>query len=142
MQLKQKGFTLLEGLISILLLSIGLIGMAFFQNNMLKQTTHTQFRTQAGNLLRSAIAEMEVNSSSVKCYTTADSCGNAWRAKVAALSGEDNASLGVAHNLKVTVAADGVVTIEIYWSLNSDLDVNKKPVWHSVRGRYAPIKPG
>ena len=135
----QKGFILLEGLICISLLAIALISLAFFQSNMIKQATNIQYRAQATGLIRVAIAEMEVDPTKVKCYTTADSCGDIWRGKVAALSGDNNTALGVSHNLKVTVGADSVVTIGIYWSLMSEKDLNNQPIWHHVQGRFAPI---
>lgn len=129
----QTGYMLLEGLISIVLFSIGIIGLALFQANMVKQTTHVQYRVEANNLLHAAMTEMETNPDNIKCFTTGDPCGNSWRGKVASLAGDDES------NLRVTVDAKGIINIEIFWSLVVEKTMDNQPVWHSVKARFAPL---
>ena len=56
MSTSQRGFTLIEVLVALLVMAIGFLGMAALQSNSVKGTQDTYFRTQA-DLLANDLAE-------------------------------------------------------------------------------------
>jgi len=59
------GFTLIEIMISMLLLAIGFLGLAAVQSKSLSETQNTQFRSKADILLRDIADRMRANSEAV-----------------------------------------------------------------------------
>lgn len=60
-----SGFTLIEILISMLLLAIGFLGLASVQSKSLSETQNTQFRSKADVLLRDIADRMRANKEAV-----------------------------------------------------------------------------
>lgn len=54
----QSGVVLLEGLIAILIFTIGIIGLMGLQAAMLKSTTDASYRIEAGNIAQRRLAEI------------------------------------------------------------------------------------
>jgi type IV pilus assembly protein PilV len=61
----QKGFSLVEVLVALLVLSIGLLGLAALQTTSLKYNTDSYFRTQATYFVYDIVDRMRTNSTSV-----------------------------------------------------------------------------
>ena len=61
----QKGFSLVEVLVALLVLSIGLLGLAALQTTSLKYNTDSYFRTQATYFVYDIVDRMRSNSASV-----------------------------------------------------------------------------
>ncbi len=61
----QKGFSLVEVLVALLVLSIGLLGLAALQTTSMKYNTDSYFRTQATYFVYDIIDRMRTNSASV-----------------------------------------------------------------------------
>lgn len=61
----QAGFSLIEVLVALLVLSIGLLGLAALQTTSLKYNTESYFRTQATYLVYDIIDRMRANGASV-----------------------------------------------------------------------------
>ncbi len=61
----QKGFSLVEVLVALLVLSIGLLGLAALQTTSLKYNTDSYFRTQATYFVYDIVDRMRTNSDSV-----------------------------------------------------------------------------
>lgn len=59
------GFTLIEILISMVLLAIGFLGLAAVQSKSLSETQNTQFRSKADLLLRDIADRMRANTEAV-----------------------------------------------------------------------------
>lgn len=78
-----RGFTLVEVLVALIVLSIGLLGLAALQLQSLKHNTDAYFRTQATMLAYDIIDRMRANVDAVKAGhyvaaeppTTAQTCG-------------------------------------------------------------------
>jgi type IV pilus assembly protein PilV len=68
----QKGFSLVEVLVALLVLSIGLLGLAALQTTSLKFNTDSYFRTQATYFVYDIIDRMRANSNSVVSGGTYD----------------------------------------------------------------------
>lgn len=61
----QRGFSLIEVLVALLILSIGLLGLAALQTTSLKYNTDSYFRTQATYFVYDIIDRMRANSTAV-----------------------------------------------------------------------------
>ena len=124
---QQRGFTLLEVLIAILVLSIGLLGVAQMQTIGIRSTHGAYLRTQAtllsGDMLdsmranltnaRSGAYDLPYNSSTLTGTSIAITDLNAWRTNIAALLPNGDASITTS-----TTAASPTsdVTIAIRWN--------------------------
>lgn len=65
LQSARRGFTLIEVLVALLVLSIGLLGLAALQNTALQFNTDSYQRTQATLLVYDILDRMRANSSAV-----------------------------------------------------------------------------
>ena len=96
------GFTLVEVLIALIVLSIGLLGLAALQLQSLKHNTDAYFRTQATMLAYDIIDRMRANDGAVKAGyyvasappSSAQTCGES---AGGCLSAEDLAAYDLTH---------------------------------------------
>ncbi|WP_018405144.1 type IV pilus modification protein PilV [Marinobacter gelidimuriae] len=125
----QGGFGMIEVLISVLVLAIGLLGMASLQSNGIQMTTGALSRTQAVLLAEDLIERARANRASVGSYGfalgSAPSCDltyeianssvatddvGEWRNSVSCLLPGGDASVAVSGN---------VMTISVRWEARS-----------------------
>jgi type IV pilus assembly protein PilV len=114
---KQSGVALLEGLIAILIFSLGILSLVGMQAVAVKQSTDARYRTEAALLAERLIGAMWVDNRSTLAtnYATGGSAYNNWLADVS------DALPKVADNPPVVdVSAGGDVTITIYWQQPGD----------------------
>ncbi|HEX7648585.1 MAG TPA: fimbrial assembly protein [Noviherbaspirillum sp.] len=114
---KQSGVALLEGLIAILIFSLGILSLVGMQAVAVKQSTDARYRTEAALLAERLIGAMWVDNHSTLAtnYATGGSAYNNWLADVS------DALPKVADNPPVVdVSAGGDVTITIYWQQPGD----------------------
>lgn len=128
---KEAGFGLIEVLVALLILTIGLLGMASLQTTSLQQTTGSQARTQAIFLAEDLVERIRANRpnrasyvlndpDAVACDTefTIDNSGVAeddleeWRNSLACLLPGGNG--------EVAVNGD-VITVDVTWSPREDV---------------------
>ena len=122
MQNHQRGSSLLEALISIGVFAFGMLGLAGMQTQLMQQSTHAQFRTQASYMAEELIGLASADAANVDCYRMTSSgpgqCGSAiataavaaWRTRaLAAFPG------ATAAPPTVTYANDGMLTVTILW---------------------------
>jgi type IV pilus assembly protein PilV len=122
MRNRQRGSSLLEGLVSIGVFAIGLLGLAGMTTQLMQQGANAQFRAQASYMAEELIGLATADVANVDCYRMTASgpnaCGNAvataavadWRAR--ALAAFPGAS---AAPPTVTYANDGTLTVTILW---------------------------
>lgn len=67
---RQDGFSLLEALVTLVILSIGLMGLAFLQAQGMQQNTGAYSRTQASILAGDIIDRMRLNVANTAAYDT------------------------------------------------------------------------
>lgn len=111
---KQSGIVLLEGLIAILIFSLGVLAIVGMQAMAVKQVTDAQYRSEAGLLVNELLGAMWVSNRSPSELQTNFNTGGAgyetWKARVAGVLP------GVAANPPaVDVSATGVVTVTVRW---------------------------
>jgi type IV pilus assembly protein PilV len=128
---RQGGFGLIEVLVALLILSIGLLGMASLQTLSLQQTTGSQARTQAILLAEDLVERIRANRPNRNDYGLANPAAIACDTKFAIANGgvaEDDldewrnalACLLPGGNGEVTVNGD-VVTVDITWSPREEI---------------------
>jgi len=82
---RQLGSSLIEAMISIIILSFGILGLAKFQIGMLVQTTDAQSRLAATALAEELLSMVRVDVRNATCYTTPaqGACGSTFAASQA-----------------------------------------------------------
>ena len=122
---RQSGVMLLEALIAILIFAIGILGIVGLQATGIKQGTDAKYRSDAAFLANQLIGAMWLGDRSFATLTKYSTGGGApytaWSATVGTTL--PNAGGGVGVNDKpptVAVAADGTVTISIFWLAPSE----------------------
>ncbi len=132
------GFTLIEVLVAVLLLSIGLLGLAALQTSSLRNNGSALIRSHATLMANDVLDMMRADVSSnnanygayVTDYTTAAPTGTtqadrdlaSWKAELAKLPGGEG---------KITVNGNSV-TVSVRWLEKWDPTLDKK----SASGRY------
>ncbi len=64
-----RGLGMLEGLVAVVILSLGLLGLARFQTSLIAQTTEAQSRMRASALADELLSTVLVDSTNAGCYT-------------------------------------------------------------------------
>ncbi len=120
-QQKQSGFTLIEVLVSLVVLSIGLLGLAFLQMVSLKNNHSAQYRTEATIEAYSIVDRMRSNRANALTggYNVALGAAGAGNAIAIADVAAWKAALAIAFTSGdgaiITNVATGVVTITVQW---------------------------
>jgi type IV pilus assembly protein PilV len=114
-QRRQGGFTLIEGLVAILIFSLGVLALIGLQVNSVRQSSNAKYRSDAALVANRLIGEMWVTDRLVANMQANFMAGgaqyNAWAATVqAVLPGSTGANVPT-----VVVAANGQVTITVFW---------------------------
>ncbi len=69
---QQNGMVLLEGLIAILIFSVGILGVVGLQAAMIKGAADSQYRIEAGNIAQQRVAQMYVDQDKLADYEEVD----------------------------------------------------------------------
>lgn len=120
---KQGGFMLLEALISILIFSVGVLGLIALQTFAVNSASDAKYRSDAGLLAENLVGQMWVsNRTTTSLQATFSSTGGgagyaAWASNVAAALPGAAASAPVVTVTPVitTSTPSSLVTIIIYW---------------------------
>ncbi|WP_231949337.1 PilV family protein [Herminiimonas arsenitoxidans] len=131
---KQAGMMLLEGLIAILVFSLGILALVGMQSVAVKQVTDAKYRSDASLLANQLLGEMWVSDrtpATLKAnFDTADGTSTNltnWKAAVAStLPGITATEYQPTVNVtSIGTANDGMVTITVYWLAPSEASNNK-----------------
>jgi type IV pilus assembly protein PilV len=129
---QQTGFGLIEILVALLILAIGLLGMASLQATSLQQTTGSQARTQAILLAEDLVERIRANRPNRGAYALADEdaldCNTGFEIANSDLVQDDLdewrnalACLLPGGNGEVAVVGD-VVTVDVTWSPREEIE--------------------
>lgn len=135
-QSRQRGSSLLEGLIAIAILSVGILGLARFQLGMLSQTTDSQSRLVAVSLVDELLTQMRVDPANVNCYTLPQTggCASA-QAREQAQAWQERVEAEVPGFVGVTAERDGPFqfVVEMQWRSKAFTDTRSLEVRTDVR---------
>lgn len=110
----QKGSILIEGLISIVIFSIGILALMGMQSIAIKNASQAQYRNDAGLLANQILSQMMVDQVNIANYDDsggASPAKDAWKAQVA-----NTLPNGAGSVIYVdTVATPRLVTIVLNW---------------------------
>jgi type IV pilus assembly protein PilV len=128
--MKRNGFALIEGLISLVILSIGILGLVGMQARVIQDNGESQIRSKAGFFATSLLGAAASQPEFVNCFvvnsTPSDVCNsvdvqtfvNAWVANVqATLPG----STGALQPLVEYDSVTGYLKVTLQWKMNSDI---------------------
>jgi type IV pilus assembly protein PilV len=133
-QALQNGMVLLEGLIAILIFSVGILGVVGLQAAMIKGSADSQYRIEAGNIAQQRVAQMYVDQTKLADYEEVDTpiaattgLPNGKRSTVRADASCDTDSLGA--------PSQNCVVVTVSWEQPGTKDIhNVTTVAHSVGG--------
>jgi len=110
---KQQGSALLEGLIAILIFSLGILSLVALLGASVKNTSDAKYRTDASLLANEVIAQMWTDDKAlIGDYATGQPKFNTWKTRVeAALPGASTA----ANAPTVTIGNGNRVTVTVKW---------------------------
>ena len=128
---REAGFGLIEVLVALLILAIGLLGMASLQTASLKQTTGSQARTQAIFLAEDLVERIRANRPNRDQYVLNDpdpvACNTEFAVDNSGVAEDDLdewrnslACLLPGGNGEVAVNGD-VITVDVTWSPREDV---------------------
>jgi type IV pilus assembly protein PilV len=110
----QGGFSLIEGLVAIVIFSIGVLALIALQVTSVRQSSNAKYRSDAALLANQLIGEMWVSDRATTTLQTNFNTGGAlytqWATAVQATLPGAAASAPT-----VAVAADGQVTVNVFW---------------------------
>lgn len=122
---RQGGFSLLEALVTLAILSVGLMGLAFLQAQGMQLNTSAYARTQASILAGDILDRMRLNTVNAASYATASFTPNPASCTVTAAPDVDNdrhcwyqqleSSLPGGDGSIIVDGGTGVVTVNISW---------------------------
>lgn len=125
---KQDGSILLEGMIAILIFSLGILSLVALLGASIKETASSGYRTQASLLASQVIGQMwtgdKTNDTLIANYTGSGAPYTAWQGKVAeSLPGVDTSSVTTAPT--IVINGDNDVTVTVYWKVPGDTQIHK-----------------
>lgn len=119
---RQRGFSLIDALVALAILSFGLVGLTRFQGRLMSQMTDSQSRSTASRLADELISMALVDPANLACYTlpgtgscanaAARAATNAWLVRLqAALPGSPTAT---------STAVGTRLTVVVNWTSKAD----------------------
>lgn len=124
---RARGFSLVDALIALALLSFGLAALTRFQGRLVQGMTDAQSRSTANRLADELVAMALVDPGNLNCYTlpAAGACGNAAaRAATTAWSTRTTAALPGAATPTATVAGTRF-TVVVGWTSKADSEARQ-----------------
>ena len=133
--IRQRGATLLEALIGILIFSIGILALVGMQALAIKHMSDAKYRSDAAFLANEIIGQMWVNRASLGTYAFAGAGAppvaiDSWVASI------QNSLPGVtaAANLPIITVAGTTVTVTIRWQVPGGADVHRHITMAYING--------
>lgn len=116
----QRGVSLIEALVAILIFSIGVLALIALQATSIRQSADAKYRSEASLLANEVIGQMWVSNRTPAAlqasFDTGNPLYNAWLARVqATLPGLAASAPVPASAPAVAVNASGVVRVDLFW---------------------------
>ena len=127
---------MVEAMISLLILSFGILGLAHFQMSMLAQSTDSQQRLAASALSEEILAYVRSDLSNVACYTLpqAGTCASSFAQSQATswLSRAGQSITGFT-GATLTLAGANQISVALNWTSRSSRQAHQHAVTTDVR---------
>jgi type IV pilus assembly protein PilV len=128
----QHGGGLIEGLVSLTILSVGLLGMAGLQGTLIQESSESRTRMQAGFLASSVLGMAAADPENVGCFivNSAQSVACASpdaQAQTTSWTNQVSSALPGSAGVPPTVAYDatsGQLTVTLRWQMRGDATVH------------------
>ncbi len=132
MRTSQKGVTLLESLLGILLFSVGILAVVGMQTMAVRNVAESKYRMDASFLANQIIGEMWVNRTSLASYAYA---GGGTPPAVAAtwVTRVGNTLPGTAANQPTIDVSGNTVTVTVYWQHPEEAKLSPPPPAHNLK---------
>lgn len=120
----QRGDTIVEGLISLAILSIGVLGMVSMQGTMLATSADAQLRMEASFYAEQLVGYAQADPTNANCYAFVTPCSNSdastmannWLTEVQArLPGATTSAPSITYT-----ASSGAFSVVVQWKHPSD----------------------
>lgn len=113
----QRGSVLLEGLVAIVIFSLGILGLVGLQASSMKATTGAKGRVDASLVANQRIASMWVDRNNLSAYNETDT-----------------AVAGLPNGKRTTQVVGTTVTVTISWRMPGDLVANTYKTVANIAG--------
>jgi len=131
----ERGATLIEGMLAILIFSIGILGIMGLHAASIRNTTDAQFRAEASHLANGVIARMRVYDAGLVTTDFASPSGAQFTQWLTDLAAAKATLPGMAAN-PPTVAFGGAtgreITVTIFWQAGGDTAVHQQIVYSQL----------
>ena len=138
---RQRGSLLLEGLIGILLFSIGILAVVALQGSAIKEVTQAKFRSDAGFLADQIVGEIWANRANAAAYAYAGGTPSpvlqAWVQEV-----DSRLPNAASYPPTVTVTSQAYagppaytayqVSVTLFWQMPDEYNSSPRPPAHSL----------
>ncbi len=122
---RERGATLIEGMIAILIFSLGILAIMGLHAASLKNTTDAQFRAEASHLANSVIAKMRLHDQATVTADFASPGGAQYTQWQTDLAATGMTLPGMAATPPTIVFVGRQVTVSIRWQAQSDGTVRR-----------------
>lgn len=116
----ERGASLLEGMIAILIFSIGILGLMTLYAASIKNTTDAQYRSEASYLVNSAIAKMRLHDAGTVTADFASPDGTQYLQWLADMAAANAALPGMGANPPTIIFLGRQATVTVFWQARSD----------------------
>ncbi len=125
---RERGATLIEGMIAILIFSIGILAIMALHAASIKNTTDAQYRVEASHLANGVIAKMRLHDQGTVTADFASPGGAQYTQWLADLATINMTLPGMAATPPTIVFAGRQVTVSIFWQAQSDSGTRRHAV--------------
>jgi type IV pilus assembly protein PilV len=133
----EAGFSLIEALVSIVLISIGVIGLMGLLATATKNNTDSQDRNRAAALANEMATAMWINGTTNVTTGSLATYYAFWQANLAPVTANPSKGLNITAPPTVTTAANGVATITITWQAPHKAGVAKSDTFNTYDSKEA-----
>lgn len=116
----ERGASLIEGMVAILIFSIGILGLMALYGASIKNTTDAQYRSEASYLVNSAIAKMRLHDAGTVTADFASPDGAQYLQWLADIAAANAALPGMGANPPTIMFLGRQATVTVFWQARSD----------------------
>ena len=124
----ERGASLIEGMVAILIFSIGILGLMALYSASIKNTTDAQYRSEASYLVNSVIAKMRLHDAGNVTTDFASPDGAQYLQWLADIAAANVALPGMGANPPSIIFIGRQATVTVFWQARSDGGIRRHMV--------------